>query len=205
MQVTRRHLLLSALALPLAACATTYATDYATGLSADVTQTWHVAAVQVAVPDSLTVSEEPGLVPQADIVWREDDPKGDRRAQIGLILQRAIAKAAKGLHGRHPVTLQVTVTRFHALTMQAEVLLTNAGVHNIQFDIAVVDAKTGAVLAGPTHIKADLPALSGEAMAAARARGETQKSQISAHVTATIASWLGIGPEARGSFTRLGD
>ena len=205
MPVSRRLFLLSALALPLGACASTYATSFSSGPGADVTQHWHVKAVHVTVPASLTVSEEASLVPQADIVWREDDPFGDRRAQVATLLQKAIAKAACDLHGHQPVTLEVTVTRFHALTMQAEALLSDAGVHNIQFDISAVDGKTGAVISGPIHITADLPALSGTAMEAARAKGETQKSQISAHVTATIAAWLGTGPDNRGTFTRLGD
>ncbi len=205
MQFSRRFLLLSALALPLAGCATTYSTAFDQGLSADVTQQWRVVDVQVLVPESLTVSEAPGLVPQADIVWREDDPRGDRRAQVGAILVAAVAEAAKGLHGKHPVILQLQVNRFHALTFEAETQLSDAGVHNIQFTLWALDPRTGAVIAGPTPILADLPALSGQAMKAARARGETQKSQISAHVTATVAAWLGIGPDVRGSFTRLGD
>lgn len=205
MVLTRRLFVLSGLALPLASCAGTYATDYAAGVSPAQSRTWHVTAVEVKVPESLTVSEASGLVPHADIVWREDDPQGDRRAQVGLILQQAIARGAAGLRGKRPVILQVTATRFHALTMEAETMLSDAGVHNIQFDIQVVDARSGALLAGPTHIQADLPALSGQAMRQARARGETQKSQISAHVAATIASWLGIGPDVRGSFMRLGD
>ncbi len=205
MTITRRSLLLSALALPLASCGASYVTDYGTGLDADVTRHWRVTAVNVDVPQSLTVSEEPLILPNADIVWREDDPKGDRHAQVAVILKQAIARAARGLHGRQPVALQARVTRFHALTLEAERALSVSGVHNIQFDIWAVDARTGAVLAGPTHVTADLPALSGAEMVAARARGETQKSQISAHVTATVAAWLGIGADVRGGFDRLGD
>jgi hypothetical protein len=84
-------------------------------------------------------------------------------------------------------------------------MLSSSGVHNIQFTITALDGKTGAVLAGPAFIQADLPALAGQEMRDARARGETQKSQISAHVTATVAAWLGIGPDVRGGFVRLGD
>lgn len=204
MPVSRRFLLLSALALPLAACGTEYATDFA-ALAPEVTGLWHVTDVVVDAPESLTVSEAPVLVPLADIVWREDDPRGDRRVQVEVILQQAIARAARGLHGPRPVILLVKVRRFHALTFEAETQLSRSGVHTIHFDIWAVDARTGAVLVGPDLIKADVPALSGPAMKDARARGETQKSQISAHVTATIAAWLGIGPDVRGSFTRLGD
>ena len=204
MQLTRRLFLLTASVAPLAACGV-YQTAFTAALSPDQSRGWHVTAVQVSVPQSLTVSEEHVLIPRADIVWREDDPTGDRHAQVAAIMHDAVAAGARPLRGAVPVTLQITVTRFHALSFEAETELADAGVHNIQFDIQVVDARTHQVLAGPTHVQADLPALSGQAMVAARARGETQKSQITAHVAQTIAAWLGIGPDVRGSFTRLGD
>ncbi len=205
MPVSRRLFLLSAMALPLGACGGTYATSFPAQLSLDQTSHWRVTSVQVLVSQNLTVSEEKGFVPHADIVWREDDPQGDRHQQVATIMQNAIAAGARGLHGPEAVKLQVSVTRFHALTFEAETGLPDAGVHNIQFDIQVVDARSGQVLVGSTHIVADFPALSGEKMRAARARGETQKSQITAHVAATIAAWLGTGPDVRASFTRLGD
>jgi hypothetical protein len=204
MPVSRRFLLLSALALPLAACGTEYATDFA-ALPPEMTAQWHVRDVVVDAPDSLTVSEAPVLVPVADIVWREDDRSGDRHAQVEVILRQAIAWAASGLRGPRAVILLVKVKRFHALTFEAETQLQHSGVHNIHFDIWAVDARTGEVLVGPELIEADVPALSGPAMKDARARGETQKSQIQAHVMAAVAAWLGIGPDVRGSFTRLGD
>jgi hypothetical protein len=205
MSVSRRLFLLSCLLVPLASCGSTYKTDFPAPVPADVSRNWRLAAVAVDVPASLTVTEAKGLVPKADIVWREDDPKGDRHAQVAAIMQTAVAAGARGLRGHVPVELQVRVSRFHALTFEAERTLSDAGVHNIQFDITVRDRRSGQVLAGPTHILADLPALSGQAMKAARARGETQKSQIEAHVAATVAAWLGVGPDVRGSFTRLGD
>lgn len=205
MSLSRRLFILSVLVAPLAACGGTYQTSFPAQLSADTTRNWHVASVQVDVPQSLTVSEQLTVLPQADIVWREDDPKGDRHAQVAVIMQDAIAQGARGLRGAIPVVLKVRVTRFHALSFEAETRLADAGVHNIQFDIQVVNANTGEVLSGPVHIQADLPALSGQAMVKARAQGETQKSQITAHVAATIAAWLGLGRDNRGSFTRLGD
>lgn len=205
MRVSRRLFLLSAALAPLAGCGGTYATSFPEMLPADVTRSWRVTGVQVDVPASLTVSEERSLVPRADIVWREDDPNGDRHAQVAAILHTAIVAGARGLRGPFPVVLKVRVSRFHALTFEAETRMADAGVHNIQFDIEAVEARSGQVLAGPTHIQADLPALSGERMRAARARGETQKSQIIAHVAATVAAWLGAGPDVRGSFSRLGD
>jgi hypothetical protein len=42
-------------------------------------------------------------------------------------------------------------------------------------------------------------------MVEARRQGQTQKSQITAHLRATIAGWLGAGPDARRSFSRMGN
>ena len=78
------------------------------------------------------------------------------------------------------------------------------GVHDIEFTITAVDAGTGEVLAGPDYIEASFPAMTGTAMATARVRGETQKSQITGHVARTIAGWLGAGPDARATFASIG-
>lgn len=204
MAVTRRFLLLAgASTLALAGCSGHFQTWYEEPLSPSVTKGWHVVDVQVDVPQSLTVSEAKSLEPRADIVWREDPP-GDRHAQVAAIMENAVRLGAKGLHGPRPVILQLTMSRFHALTFEAETRLSNAGVHNINFLIQVVDAKSGEVLVPPVDIDAALPALSGNQMRAARARGETQKSQITYHVAQTIAGWLGTGPDVRGSFSRMG-
>ena len=203
--MTRRLFLLTAAAAPLAACGFAYETAFPAQLSPEVTRAWHVTEVQINVPQSLTVSEQAVLIPHADIVWREDDPRGDRHTQVAAIMHTAVAAGAAGLRGPFPVVLQVTVTRFHALSFEAETRLNDAGVHNIQFDIQAVDSRTGKVLTGPTHIQADLPAWSGPKMRELRLQGETQKSEIIAHVTQTIQAWLGVGPDNRASFTRLGD
>ena len=124
---------------------------------------------------------------------------------MATIIRNAALRGASGLRGPRAVTLNITMLRFHALTFEAETRLSNSGVHNVDFIAQVVDARTGAVLAGPVEIEASLPALSGAAMLTARARGETQKSQISANVARTIAGWLSAGPDPRSKFSRSGD
>ena len=204
MPLTRRSVVSLILALPIAGCGT-FATSFPAALDPTVTRNWRVKAIQVTVPESLTVSEAHTFLPEADIVWREDDPNGDRHQQVAVLMHDAIQRGTQGLHGTIPVIISVRVTRFHALTFEAETQLSNAGVHNIQFDIQVTQAGTSIILAGPVHIMADLPALSGSEMATARQSGETQKSQIEAHVAQTISAWLGIGPDNRGSFVRAGN
>ena len=196
--------LLVSLSLVTGCVEKTFRTFYDAPVPAEVSRGWRVADVQVVVPESLKVSEQKSLLPNADIVWREDPP-GDRHAQVAEILRNAAVLGSRSLNGSRAVRLELTVSRFHALTFEAERRLSNAGVHNIDFAAQVVDARTGAILAGPTFIEAALPALSGVTMVEARARGETQKSQITAHLRNVIAGWLSAGPDARGSFRRLGN
>ena len=205
MTISRRLALLSGSALLLTACVggATFETDY-DPIPADVSAAWRLAEVRVDVPRTLVVSEAKSLLPNADIVWRED-PLGDRHDQVDVIMTNAITLGAQGLRGRRPVIIAVTVTRFHALTFEAELRGSDWGVHNIDFTASVVDAATGAVLVGPTDIRAELPALSGEQMKAARAQGRTQKSMITNHVARTVQGWLGIGPDNRGEFRRQGN
>lgn len=189
--------------LALGGCSATFRTSYPEPVAAEVSQTWKLSDVEVNVPDALVVNEAPGLLPKGDIVWRED-PAGDRKAQVAQIVADAAAEAGDGLPGKTPVTIRISLTRFHALTYEAEARNWKAGVHDIEMTAEVVDTATGAVLKGPDPIEASLPALAGDEMAAARARGETQKSQISAHLLHTFQGWLGIGPDPRGSFSRMG-
>lgn len=205
MTVARRMALCLGMAglLALAGCGSSFSTAYDEPIPADVSRGWRVVDVQVSVPETLSVSEARSLAPAADIVWREDPP-GDRRAQVAAVVRQGALDGTRGLRGQRPVIVQVTVSRFHALTFEAETRARNAGVHNIAFVARVVDARSGAVLAGPDGIEASLPALAGVTMTEARLRGETQRSQITAHLAAVFAGWLGAGPDPRQTFSRFG-
>jgi hypothetical protein len=206
MSLSRRVALLGISSLLLSACVgpgSSFRTEY-TPVPPVLASSWRLAEVQVTVPRTLKVSEAKTYLPAADIVWRED-PMGDRYDQVGKIIQNSVIRGAQGLRGSRPVIIAITVTRFHALTFEAEQRFENAGVHNIKFTAQVVDAKTGAVLVPPTEIRAELPAPSGAAMKAARAKGQTQKSMITSHVAKTVAGWLGLGPDVRGTFSRQGN
>ena len=205
MSLPRRAALLGLTAVLLSACVGggTFETAY-DPLPADVARAWRLADVRVTVPKDLTVSEAKSLLPRADIVWRED-PMGDRYAQVGKIIDDAVTRGAAGLRGSRPVVIDVTVTRFHALTFEAEQRGQNWGVHNIRFIAQVSDARTGEVLVPATEIRSELPALSGDQMRAARQKGVTQKSMITSHVAKTVAGWLGTGPDNRGTFSRQGN
>ncbi len=205
MSLSRRAALLGLSAVLLSACVGggTFQTAY-DRLSPDVSRGWRLAEVQVNVPRSLAVSEAKTLLPSADIVWRED-PFGDRYEQVGKIMQSAVLRGAQGLRGSRPVVISITVTRFHALTFEAELSNSDWGVHNVDFIAQVTDASTGQVLVPATQIRAETPAYSGARMREARRKGVTQKSMISNHVAATVAGWLATGPDNRGEFSRQGN
>lgn len=205
MSLTRRAALLGLTATFLSACVGggSFKTEY-DPVPAALAGSWRLAEVRVTVPRTLQVSEAKTLLPDADIVWRED-PMGDRYDQVGKIMQTAVLRGAQGLRGARPVIIDVTVTRFHALTFEAELSNSDWGVHNVDFTAQVVDARTGEVLLAPTLIRAETPAWSGARMREARLRGITQKSMITNHVAATVAGWLGLGPDNRGSFSRQGN
>ena len=159
------------------AAATTPTTQAVVGSDVRIT---HIA---VTVPRNLRVSEADLLLPAGDIVWH-GDPPGDRYAQVQAIFENAFSQAAASFTGRQRIRVDVRVTRFHGLTPRARRSI--GGVHNIEFDIAVRDVKTGALLFQPRHVVADLAALGGDAARAADLRGQTQKVRIASFLTEVL-------------------
>ncbi|MCR8825548.1 DUF6778 family protein [Pseudosulfitobacter koreensis] len=150
---------------------------------APLAPTVRIAAINVTVPQSLKVSEANMYYPSGDIVWRED-PAGDRHAQVTAIFQTALQRGADKVAGDRPVVLDVTVTRFHALTEKAR--YTVGGVHSIAFTMQVRDAATGAPLGAPHPVKANLKAFGGQQAIDAESRGLTQKVRIAAHLAEVL-------------------
>ncbi|RDW12297.1 DUF6778 family protein [Paracoccus thiocyanatus] len=195
-------LLALGLALGLAGCATTWETAYEQ-LDPAQAAGWRVAAVEVAVPETLTTSDKNSYLPDFDIVWH-GEPAGDRRAQATAILKEGIEKGSAGQRGRTPVRIVATLSQFHAITPVVRERLQNSGVHNIHYTVQVFDARSGAALSEPQPIKAEFPALVGRAADAAEARGLTQRVQIVDQIAAVTQNWLGRGTDPRGSFQRRG-
>ena len=196
-------LLALGLALGLAGCTgSTWETAY-DQLDTAQTANWRVASVEVAVPETLTTSEENSYTPDFDIVWH-GEPAGDRRAQAAAIVKEGIPRGAAGLHGKERVRIVATLIQFHAITPMVREKLQNSGVHNVQYSVQVFDARSGAPLTEPQNIKAEFPALVGKAGDAADARGLTQRVQIVNQIAAVTQNWLGHGTDPRGKFQRLG-
>lgn len=189
--------------LAAAGCGSKWMTDY-TPVGAQAAN-WRLSAVNVTVPRDLTVSESNSTyLPKADIVWQEE-PAGDRYAQVGAIVREGVSAGARGLSGRTPVRLDVVVRKFHALNLLSiSGAPTGTGVENVYYDVTVVDARTGRVLLPSQRIMAELPGLTGSDYTKAAERGESQRMRIVAHIQRTTAGWLGVGPDNRESFTRIG-
>ncbi len=201
----RRHLrklLLFTPAVLLTACTVSWHTDYGEPLDAAATANWRVSSVQVLVPETLTVSNENRFAPSADIVWH-GDPLGDRRAQVQAIIRDAARSATANMRGSQPVTLAITLQRFHGVTPITQARAPEA-VYNISFSAQVRDARSGAALTPPTHFDADMPAKVREDALEASQFGKSEKERVTEHVAAAIRGWLGIGPDVRGSFTSVG-
>ncbi|MDA8585923.1 hypothetical protein N9L47_06565 [Rhodobacteraceae bacterium] len=158
--------------------------------------------VQAIVPSTLTVSEDNSVAPNANIVWR-GEPLGDRRAQVAKIMKEGIEKGAAGLNGNRRVIIIASLREFHAVTPKAIVIAPGA-VHNIQYNIQVVDAGTGAKLTEPTPVTADLEAFVKEAAVTAAVQGNTQRVRIVNHLARVTEAWLGIGPDASRRFSGFG-
>lgn len=186
----------------LAACSSSFETNFAETLSPEVTRGWNVVGISVNVPEELTVSDENSFVPVADIVWH-GDPMGDRKAQVAAIVREGIARGADGLNGATPVNFNVQVTEFHGVSPISREKAPSA-VHNISYLIQVTDARTGELIAAPTEIKADLEAYTGFRAIEATIQGQTQKVRVTEHIEAVTEGWLGLGPDPRGAFESIG-
>lgn len=192
--------------LALAGCGSTFSTAYDTAAPPAARADWRVTDVRIVTPANLTTTEQNSFIPKADVVWH-GDPAGNRIQQAAAIVKRGVEQGLGGLRGRHGVIATVTLRRFHSETPKAYFQgPAGSGVHSVAFDLTITDARTGAVLAGPQLIKADLPATG-----AARDGQQSNtlpsalwKKQISDHIAATVRGWSGTGPDIRGTFSRLG-
>ncbi|WP_246032871.1 DUF6778 family protein [Falsirhodobacter xinxiangensis] len=193
----------AAIALVVAGCSRDWKTDYANGIDPAVSRQWNVRQITVNVPEELTVSDANTWAPQVDIVWH-GDPAGDRKLQVAELVEDGIEQGSAALRGPRPVNIGVTMQRFHSITPRVEANLQNSGVHDIRYVIQVFDARSGAALTQPEPIAADIAALVGDQAREARSQGITQKDEIVPHIARVTAGWLGIGPDVRNKFRRLG-
>ena len=182
-------------AIGLTGCVSTN-TSFPEPLREDLTYNWRVVDVQATVPRDLTTTDSNGQMPNVDLIWREDGP-GDVYAQIEAIMEESMAQAASrfqtSIKGNRAVIIRTEQLQFHSLTERARSNI--GGIHNVDFILTVVDANTGAVLAGPAQIQADVTAFGGAEAEAAVAIGQTMRVRIIQRVSDVIATYLGIAGE----------
>lgn len=201
-----RRIFLAGAFLLLANCAGSFAVAY-NPVPVELAKSWSVKAVRVVVPSTLVVSEADTMVPNADIVWRADPP-GDRGTQVATVLKAGIERGVAKLKGPTPVVFDVQLTKFHALTRHAyQRAPGGTGVNSVGFMLTVRNAKTNEILMQPQLVEADMPAavaandVGGLSYAQIDAR---TKAQIISVVANTVSGMLGLGPDVRTKFSRMG-
>jgi hypothetical protein len=120
-----------------------------------LTPAYDAVAMRVTVPEALAVSERDGIYPTTDIVWR-GDPLGDRHDQVQALFAEAGAAAISATRPGAPALVEITLERFHGVTEQTRALV--GGVYNVAFVMTLTDPETGAVLADPRRVTANLAA-----------------------------------------------
>lgn len=150
-----------------------------------------VTEVRVSVPRTLRVSEANSFHPRADNVWR-GEPAGDRYAQVAAIFNAAAASATANMVAGPEVIVELTVTRFHALTEKTR--YTVGGVHSVRFDLTLRDAATGRVIDGPRPVDADVKASGGAQAIAEDQAGRTQRVVIEERLIQVITRELTAPP-----------
>lgn len=145
---------------------------------------YRVTKVNVTVPSSLENTETNTYKPAVDIIWRED-PLGNRHAQVDKIMTDALTSGTASLRGNRPVTLEVTVMKFHALTQRTR--YTIGGTHHIVFAMQVLDSQTGDIVEPLRVIETEFEAYGGDKAIEAEAKGLTQKVRITKHLQHLIA------------------
>jgi hypothetical protein len=165
----------------------------ATSGARNVVPIYTVDAVDITVPHSLTVSEANSYLPLADIVWR-GEPPGNRYAQVASILADGLRAGTIDMKQGPRVTVEVVLTRFHALTEKAR--YTVGGNHAIHFELTVRDAATGAILDGPRMVVADVKASGGARALAEEQMGRTQRVVIVERLSQIIQRELTTPPSA---------
>ena len=191
--------LLGMAALGVSACSTVVPVDVTqgitlpSGLAAQARNAdWQVTSIDVRVPETLTVSEANSIKPRADIVWRED-PLGDRRAQVQAMIFEAMDYALQPLadEGSTQITVELEITRFHAMTQRAR--YTIGGEHEIEFIFTVRNAETGEALTGPIPVDLTFRAFGGARALASEAEGIYQRDRIQSQIIGWARSEFGLG------------
>jgi hypothetical protein len=168
----------------------------------------NIVGATISAPRTLLVSEADVYLPNADIVWH-GDPLGDRHTQVEAMFSAALAAGTTDMTQGYPVTVQIEVKTFHALTPKTRATL--GGNFAMQFYLTVLDGSTGQILDGPRLVIADTPASGGRKALREEAQGITQKVVIEARLAEVLREELQgvtvpsapVGPMSRDVFSPM--
>jgi len=168
--------------------------DFTSGASLErqALSDFNIISVDVVIPENMPVSTDPNLrYPSPEtLVWWEDPP-GDRKAQVQQLVADAVRRSAdRLLTGTRPVRIEILIDQFHAMTPRARSSSLQLGVHEIRFDVSVLDAETGVVVASESDLNADLQAYSGASALLAEQNGQTQVVRIKDRIDQVMSAWL---------------
>ena len=166
----------------LAACGGGQPAGPATGQAAD----WTITDSNIRFGDTIGRTES-GTAYQSNFVW-DGFNGGNRKKQVAGLFKAAIADVSQRMAGSRDVTMNVVVTRFHALTPGAQTWC--CGQHNIVADLEVVDAGTGDVLALGRDVYLGRTALGGIPGLIANAAGRDQVVRVREGIARGIHNWL---------------
>ncbi len=148
-----------------------------------IVRSYTIADFRFSAASDLSVSENEGYYPLADVVWR-GDPRGPRIPQIAAMFETAMERNKPVLRGRQPVAVDVQLVRFHGVTDRTRFSV--GGVYNIVFLMTVRDAATGQVIEPTRRVVANLDAPGGAQAARLEVSGQTQKVRVTDFLTAVL-------------------
>ncbi len=152
-----------------------------------VSRSYDLREFNFSLSADMTVSENDGYYPIADIVWR-GDPPGPRKEQIAAMFETAASRAGQVIDGDVPVAVDVQLVRFHGVTDRTRYSV--GGVYNVVFLMTVRDAASGAVIEPARRIAANLDAPGGNRAVELEQSGQTQKVRVTDFLTTVLRSEL---------------
>lgn len=182
MQMFRKLFIMIVALVGLAACSG--GNEFVSSRGApEIERSYNLAGFAFAAQADLSVSENEGYYPIADIVWR-GDPRGARVPQIAAMFDTAAKRSKAGLTGEIPVAVKVTLVRFHGVTDRTRYSV--GGNYNIIFDLTVTDARTGTIVEPTRRITANLQAPGGTRAVQLEQSGQTQKVRVVNFLTSVL-------------------
>ena len=176
-----RGILVAVSLLALAACGT------GKGPVSNTVSDWNLQDVSVRFGPDIP-PDATGQSFESNFVWNGLHG-GNRKQQVVGLFERAMREVgAEAMRGTRPVTLRITVNRFHALTESSRLFC--CGEHRIRADLAIDDAVSGAELASVDNLYMGRVALGGIPGLVAVAAGRDQAVRIHEGLVNSVRAWL---------------